>query len=178
VSVVRSVLLGAVAALALASALVVDLFLSPPVSSDPTHTDAVVVLAGSPDDRLPTALRIAEEGPGVLVLSVPGGDLNRPAAALCDRRMDVRILCVTPTPGTTRGESRAVGRLVEEQGWTRITVVTSTYHVARAAVTINQCTDAEVRLAESRPSMSLGRWLEQVVHEIGGITQTLASPPC
>jgi uncharacterized SAM-binding protein YcdF (DUF218 family) len=171
-------LVGAAAAVAMTAAFVTDVFLAPPVSDNPTASQAVVVLAGADEDRLPVALRIAEQGPRILVVSVSDGDVDGGGRDLCEEQPDLEVVCLTPSPDTTRGESQAVGRLVAERGWRSITVVTSSYHVARAAVTIAQCTDADVQMADSGASISLRGWVSQVAHELGGMVQTVLEPAC
>src|SRR4051812_42267694 len=42
------------------------------------------------------------------------------------------VISFVPDPPTTRGEARAVARLVREHEWRRLVVITSSYHVARA----------------------------------------------
>jgi uncharacterized SAM-binding protein YcdF (DUF218 family) len=171
-------LLGAATALAVVAALVADLFLFPHVARVSGSADAVVLLAGSSPDRLPVAVRLAREGSGVLVVSAAGGRTNAPSRALCHDPGDLVVLCFRPSPSTTRGEGRAIGRLVEEQNWTRITVVTSTYHLTRAALTIGRCTDAEVQMAEAEPGLSVGEWVTRVGHETGGLLETALAPGC
>ncbi|SFK92755.1 ElyC/SanA/YdcF family protein [Geodermatophilus ruber] len=165
-------------ALALAAALVADLVLYPRVPAASAPADAVVILAGDADRRLPVARRLAESGPGVLVVSVSAGENNAAARALCAAPGALTVYCFTPTPPDTRGEGAAIGRLVDEQGWTRITVVTSTYHVSRARLTIGSCTDAELVMAQAPWALPLDRWLTQIAHEMGGLVETVLRRGC
>lgn len=171
-------LLGVATAFALAAALVADVFVLPEPAPVSASADAVVVLAGSSADRLPVAVGLAERGSGVLVVSAAGGRANAPSRALCHDPGELTIHCFTPSPSDTRGEARAIGRLVEEQNWTRITVVTSTYHLVRAALLIGRCTDAVVQMAEAEPSLSVGEWGTRVGHEMGGLVETALEPGC
>jgi uncharacterized SAM-binding protein YcdF (DUF218 family) len=43
-----------------------------------------------------------------------------------------------------QGEAEAVGRLARARGWRQIVVVTSRYHVRRAAMLFRRCTDARL----------------------------------
>jgi uncharacterized SAM-binding protein YcdF (DUF218 family) len=141
--------------------------------------DAVVLLAGDPETRLPVAVRLARAGGHVLVVSAASGEVNAPARALCRSAVDLTVICVAPAaPAGTRGEARAVGALVAEQGWTRITVVTSSYHTQRAALLVRRCTDAEVRVEPVRPLMSLPRWGAAVGHETAGLATALVHRSC
>jgi uncharacterized SAM-binding protein YcdF (DUF218 family) len=172
------VLLVLVATLVLLVALIGSLFVFPRTTPPSSAADAVVVLAGSADDRLPVALGLAERGSGVLVVSSAGGDFNAPARAMCHDPGKLTVYCFRPSPPDTRGEGRAIARLVEERRWTRITVVTSTYHVVRAGVTIDRCTDAVVEMVGTRPSISVGAWVTRVRHEMGGLVEAALHPEC
>lgn len=150
-------------------------------SSDPgLPADAVVVLAGDPEVRLPVALQLAGTGPGLLVVSAAEGQVNAPARRLCEEPpRDIAVVCVEPeSPQSTGTEARAVAELVEERGWTHVTVVTSTYHVARARLLVGRCTDAEVAVVEARPRMSGVRWARHVTAELGALGGALLSDPC
>ena len=156
------------AATVLVVALVFRMFVFPD-TGEVGPSDAVVVLAGAQETRLPVALRLAEEGPGVLVVSAAEGALNASARALCDAPHDLTLYCFAPEPSDTRGEARSIGRLVEEHGWTRITVVTSSYHIARAGLLLRRCTDARVHMVEAREPIPVRQWVVVIAHEIAGL---------
>ncbi len=149
-------------------------------SSEPLgRSDAVILLAGNPETRLPMALRLAEDGPGVLVVSAAGGEVNAPARALCDAPSDLTVHCLQPaTPEGTRGEARAVADLVNRYGWTRVTVVTNSYHVQRAGLLLRRCTAAEVQMAVARPAMSLVPWTLVILHETAGLVEAAVDRDC
>lgn len=151
-----------------------------PQSDVPGPTDAVVLLAGAPETRLPVALGLATTGPGLLVVSAAGGQVNEPARALCDTPpRDVVVLCFEPErPQSTRTEARAIGDLVEERGWTRVTVVTSSYHMERARLLLGRCTDADLRLIEARPNISGPRWAFSVLGEFRGLAVAALDRSC
>jgi hypothetical protein len=161
----------------LAVALVVRLFVLPPTGPlEPS--DAVVLLAGDASTRLPVALRLVRAGSGVLVVSVADGEDNEPARALCDDPGDLTVHCFTADGSDTRGEARAVGRLIAEHGWSRVTVVTSGYHVVRAGLLVRRCTDADVQVADARSRMPLRRWASAVVGEVGGLGAAALQQSC
>ena len=150
-------------------------------TSDPIRpTDAVVLLAGAPETRLPVAVALAKKGSGVLVISASSGGVNAPARRLCTSPpADVVVRCFVPeAPENTRSEARAIGDLVTEQNWTRIAVVTSTYHMARAGLLIRRCTHAEVLMVEARPLVSGLQWTKYVTVEIGGLAVAAANRSC
>ncbi|MGY2083160.1 YdcF family protein [Blastococcus sp. SYSU DS0539] len=157
----------------LAAAGVARLFVHPP--TDPADgAAAVVVLAGDARSRLTVATRLAESGAGVLAVSVDEGRDNEPARALCEDPGDLEVHCFTATRSDTRSEARALGALVDEQGWASIAVVTSSYHVVRAGMLIRRCTDAEVAMVEARAGMTPRRWVMAVLHETGGVLAAAA----
>jgi uncharacterized SAM-binding protein YcdF (DUF218 family) len=164
-------------ALGLAAALVVRFFVYPP-TGQVREVDAVVVLAGDSSARLPVATRLARGGPAVLVISVADGEENAAARRLCEVPGALTVLCFEPEPSETRGEARALGRLVDEHGWTRIAVVTNSYHLTRAGLLIRRCTDVEVQMVDARAPMPVQRWIRAVVREVGGIATTAVDRDC
>lgn len=105
----------------------------------------VLVLGGSPS-RLPLALEL----PGVpgptrpLWVSAPGRETLTTLAEnglSCD---DVHVTCVTPDPASTYGEALALRALTADLtaalgADVRVTVVTSTFHVARTRWQLHAC---------------------------------------
>lgn len=169
-------LLAVVAGVVLAL-LILRLFVFPSAAS-PGPSDAVVILAGDAQARLPLAVRLAEDGPAVLVVSAVEGEDNEPARRLCRDPGDLAVHCFAPDGSDTRAEARALGRIVAEHGWTRVTVVTSTYHVTRAGLLVRRCTDAEVQMADARAPMPIRRWGAAVVGEIGGLLAAAVDRSC
>jgi len=50
-----------------------------------------------------------------------------------------RVVCFEARPYNTRGEARGVARLAREHGWTRIVVVSSTFHLTRVKLLFQRC---------------------------------------
>jgi uncharacterized SAM-binding protein YcdF (DUF218 family) len=121
----------------------VFLFVWPRADAAPRRADAVVVLSGARNLRLDPALRlIARHVAPVLAISGAAADPKwRKARRLCAAgRVDsARVVCFTPRPFSTRGEAREVGRLARARGWSRVVVVTSTFHVTRTRVLFHRC---------------------------------------
>lgn len=92
--------------------------------------DALVSLDGDRPRRLRKAVELAAAG-AAPTLVVVGCAVAAPEL-LHARKLPFEVLSVVPEPSTTRGEARAVARLVGERGWQSVLVVTSTYHVPRA----------------------------------------------
>ena len=119
------------------------LFVWPPAETGaPAKADAVVVLSGSAT-RLPPALALIRRGVApVLALSSVGETPKWHAARrLCraGRYGGARVLCFEAVPYSTRGEARVVARLARRHRWTRIVVVSSTFHLTRAKLLFRRC---------------------------------------
>ena len=120
------------------------LFVWPHTDAPPAHADAVVVLSGGLNRRLDPALALVRSGVApVLAISSPyrGRWPKAQRALLAGRssRSRFHVLCFTPNPYSTQGEARAVARLARAHGWSRVVVVTSTFHVTRARMLFRRC---------------------------------------
>lgn len=121
------------------------LFVWPPAAqAPPAHADVVVVLSGGENGRLDPALKLVERGIApVLAISSAFRDPKwTKAHRLCrgqDGRTRFRVLCFQAFPYSTRGEAETVSRLARRDGWHRIVVVTSSYHVTRARMLFRRC---------------------------------------
>lgn len=157
----------------------------------PPAVDAVVVLGGISDERLPVGQALAagqsaaqsgagHGGPPVLVLSRTDSAANSAADSLCKETPfpQEALVCFRPEGMDTRGEAAAVGKLVAANGWRSVAVVTSSYHVLRAGTLIRQCTAAEVSMVASKPTMDSLRWLRRFAIESAGLVDVLLRPEC
>lgn len=153
------------------------LFHDPPL--DPVgRADAVVVLAGAAEERLPLGQDLVDDGVAdELVLSSTGLPGNAAADAVCAEDRP-RTTCFVPDPLTTRGEARAVAALARDNGWDEIVVVTSTYHVTRASMHLAQCSEAEITMAGSEPDLGAVGWLGRFVEESAALTASVLRPAC
>jgi uncharacterized SAM-binding protein YcdF (DUF218 family) len=119
------------------------LFVWPRTDAPPARADAVVVLSGGLDRRLDPALALVRRGVApVLVISSPFRGKWPEAQNLCTGRTrpaGFRVLCFDASPYSTQGEARAVARLARTHGWSRVVVVTSTFHVTRARMLFRRC---------------------------------------
>lgn len=131
---------------------------------EPRPVDAVAPLAGAEGQRLRVARHLLAEQPdAALVLSV---STDREVLAACARPPE-RVHCFRADPLRTSGEARALGRLAREHGWESVAVVTSTTHLTRARLLVEQCVDGEVVMIDA------GRWRGEVpgrlLREWGGL---------
>lgn len=56
------------------------------------------------------------------------------------------VACLSPDPGTTRGEVRAFVEYAEQQGWRSVTVVTHRTHANRTRMLFERCFDGQVHV--------------------------------
>jgi uncharacterized SAM-binding protein YcdF (DUF218 family) len=139
-----------------------------PTEDDVGQADAVVVLSGSKHERLDRGLELVREGVAPVLVISGGLDPRQPRAnELCsngDESFDV--LCFTPDPDSTRGEARKVADLAGENGWKRVLVVTSRFHVTRARMLFDRCTNVDVDAVgvdypwTSVPAAVAGEWVK------------------
>jgi len=117
------------------------LVLNPPATAAPVG-DAIFVHAGGRGERVQAAVELFEAGVApVLVVSDPGVRSAFVPRGLCDVPA---VVCVMPEPINTAGEAQALGGLVDSNGWDRVVVVTSDYHMRRAMVLDSSCTTASI----------------------------------
>lgn len=105
--------------------------------------DAVVVLGGGQGERIATAhalLRRLPVPPPDLLLSVPH---EAPLLTCGDvpGLSQVTVRCLVPEPMTTSGEAASIVAKAAEEGWSRLVVVTSDYHVTRARILVSRCVE-------------------------------------
>jgi uncharacterized SAM-binding protein YcdF (DUF218 family) len=120
------------------------LFVRPSTGRAPGKADAVVVLAGGLNSRLDPAIALMQRriAPVLAISSAFHGPNWKKAQQLC--RGDLgptryEVLCFTAKPYSTQGEARAIAELAHDDGWKRVVVVTSAYHVTRARMLIRRC---------------------------------------
>ena len=154
----------------------VGLFITP-ARSEPVPADAVVVLAGGSGERIERGLDLIRRGyAGVLVVSTgTGGAADAVDCDTSPAEGQPTVICVAPPSDNTRGEAQMVADLAAEHGWSRVLVVTSTYHVTRSRWIFERCVDAEVVAIAATPDIPLHTQFNAVFHELAGalIAQTV-----
>jgi uncharacterized SAM-binding protein YcdF (DUF218 family) len=141
------------------------LFVRPRVDP-PERADAIVVLDGDRPRRLARGVALAATGiaPTLVVVRCEAY-----AQELLDGPLPFEVLSFVPRPSTTRGEARAIARLVRERGWTRLLVVTSTYHVTRTRLIFERALDCELGVTAAGftparlPVHVLSEWLKLLI---------------
>ncbi|MDQ1433063.1 MAG: hypothetical protein QOF40_3665 [Actinomycetota bacterium] len=143
-----------------------------PATGDLKHADAVVVLAGGDGERLDRALGLVRQGVAPTLVASTG------PSELCNSSQPFEVVCFTPSPETTRGEAKAIGTLARQHGWTRIVLVTSTYHTLRAKLLVDRCYSGTIEVAPAKPHQDLFTWVAAIGHEWGGLAQSVMHRSC
>lgn len=159
-----------------------------PQVDSPKRVDAIVVVAGSNDDRYVYARSLAEEGVADHILvSEPVGGTGRDAAAIDSycastpviardgRRIDVE--CLAPDVDTTEGEATAATRIARERGYSSLLAVTYWGHVSRVRMYFEQCFDGPVYVTDTPRPTSISR-RHALLHETGGYLKAFVRPAC
>jgi uncharacterized SAM-binding protein YcdF (DUF218 family) len=134
-----------------------------PPLDPPRRADAVVLLSGD-GARLPVALRLMRRGVAPTLVHVGQAD-TREVAEVCARPQPFEVVCLRPSPDSTRDEARATARLARTRGWSTMTVVTSRFHAVRARMLFQRCFDGSVEAAGEYPSYGWEFARRAIVHE-------------
>lgn len=135
-----------------------------PASDHVARADAVVVLSGDHGERLPRALALLGDGVTSTLVQVGEPDSTQ-ARDLCQRHPSFEVVCLHPSPDSTREEARAVGRLARARGWSTLIVVTSTQHVSRAGLLFRRCVDGKVAAVHADAPFGLRILADQIGRE-------------
>ena len=139
-----------------------------PAQGMPAHVDAIVMFAGS-DDRLGTALRLAEEQRApVLVISRGREGYGGPCPSVTPK---VKLICFDPDPPNTRGEAEFAGRLARQNHWKSLVLVTGRFQVTRARLLMSQCFGGPVYVVPV--SLAWSEWPSQFAYEWGALAKAL-----
>lgn len=129
-----------------------------PAEDAPGRVDAVVVLAGDSDRRVPRGRELVRAGvAGTLVLSREPSEKWARWRPLC---REPAVVCFDADPYSTQGEAEAVARLAERNGWRSLAVVTSRYHLFRARLVFERCFPGRVAAVGARYDR---RWLPLIL---------------
>jgi uncharacterized SAM-binding protein YcdF (DUF218 family) len=124
------------------------LFLLHPENELPRKADAVYVLAGN-ENRLPVALRLMAARIAPTLVVSEDAKSNDPARyALCHGAKPKRyeLICRIASPSSTRGEARLIAGLAAARDWKEVVVVTARYHLYRARILIERCTNTNLAM--------------------------------
>lgn len=158
-----------------------------------TGADAIVVLGGEHDGREEYGISLAQQGLApTVVLSNPysRGDATmrkycpttevKPADLSAPKQSKVEVLCIAPSPSTTRGEAMFTQDLARERGWQHIIVVSWRYHLPRARYVFDQCFDGTVTMRPTPRSydFSLVEWEFTYLYQMAGFVKAGLQGSC
>jgi uncharacterized SAM-binding protein YcdF (DUF218 family) len=166
------------AALAAAFATALILVLRPP-AAERRSADAVFVHAGGRGERVDTALALMAEGTApVLVVSVADRRLPPGDTVPCTAPVDFEVVCLVPETDDTAGEARALAGVVEAEGWDEVAVITTDYHLRRAAFLDRACTGVTIHPIPAEGTVSGPNRLQTVAEEAAGLVVSWLVRPC
>ncbi|WP_134772058.1 ElyC/SanA/YdcF family protein [Ornithinimicrobium flavum] len=147
------------------------------------EVDAVYVL-GPVETRIEQTLAVMDSGVAPVLLATTSINQETGDAYATDHCGLVtdryRVECVVPEPYNTRGEAAVLAAAVEENGWERVAVITSTPHTARARMLMERCVDADILMwpVERDERRSWSAWLGSFVYESGAWVKTQVVKDC
>ncbi|CAN5502949.1 hypothetical protein BH10ACT8_BH10ACT8_19030 [soil metagenome] len=152
-----------------------------PATDRPSHVDAILVL-GPPvaNGRFALAYQLALAGyTDNLVLSdVPVNKTTKTTKLCADGMPAVKVTCFLPVPETTQGEARELQKLARANGWKRVMVITSTYHVSRARMIMKRCYDGTLLMVPASRGIGLFQWTYEYFYQTAAYVKAFVSPSC
>jgi uncharacterized SAM-binding protein YcdF (DUF218 family) len=154
-----------------------------PATDRPAPVDAIVVL-GPPrvNGRFADAYRLVQQGfSDNLVISVAtSGD--RGWLAACHDGVAgapaAHVYCFQPAPATTQGEARTVAAMAAQHRWSRVMVITSTYHVSRARMIVQRCYSHTLLMVPARAGIGLTEWTYEYLYQSGAYLKAMLHRAC
>ena len=147
-----------------------------PTDDAPFPDGPIVVLGGGAGERLAAGLAIRrEDRDRPLIVSASAIDDWRDTGGRCTPE---EVVCLTPEPVNTFGEAVTVSRLVDEQGWGHITVVTSDFHVTRTRWLFDRCVGVPVRVVGAPTDPGVGHRIYLVTREMTAMVVAVVRRAC
>ena len=144
--------------------------------------DAIVVLGGEHDGREAYGISLARQGLATtVVLSDPYGSSDPTMKKACAASTSqFEVLCIPPSPSTTRGEAMFTETLARERGWNHVIVVTWRYHLPRARYIFDQCFDGTVTMRPTPRAydFSLVEWEFTYLYQSAGFVKAGVQDSC
>jgi hypothetical protein len=139
-----------------------------PAQGMPAHVSAIVMLAG-PGNRLPVALELAQQHrASLLVVSRGqhgyGGPCPPPTSG-------VKLICLDPNPGDTRGEAEFAGQLAKRYHWSSVVLVTTRAQDTRARILVRRCFGGSIYVITA--SLPWDNWPYQIAYGWGALFKAL-----
>jgi len=132
-----------------------------PQTNMPRRAGAIVVLGSDAVDemnRIDEGKTLFKAGDAP-VLTISDAGRRCPANVT-----SVKGTCFSPSPVTTQGEARFIGRMARLHHWRSVIVVAGRPQVTRARLRIDRCFSGTVEIVGVDPR-SLGQWVFQIAYE-------------
>ncbi|HVX22479.1 MAG TPA: hypothetical protein VHB02_14095 [Acidimicrobiales bacterium] len=156
---------GAVAVLLVAYAVVTVVFFVRPDLGTVRRPQAVVVLGGY-GDRLQRGIAVAHAH------HVPVLELSGYGPEECPVEPGLQVRCFIPHPRSTQGEARAIAAIARTRHWDRLLVVAGTTQVSRARLRIDRCYRGQTAFADLDPT-GFGAWVHFVAYDQAAMVKAL-----
>lgn len=143
-------------------------------------TDAIVALGGEVRTaQIAYDLAVSGAAPTVVISDPYGDDDTGFIDRVCaDPPPGPEVVCFDPDPRTTRGEARFAADLAEREGWDRVAVMTTTYHVSRARFITERCVDTEVVMVDAGIEVSTAKWAYHFGYQTAGWARAFTQRGC
>lgn len=144
-----------------------------------THVGAIVVLGPSLNDRLAEAVDIAHRYE-ISDLAISVGDTpGQITGGYCaEPPPGIKVTCFVPTPYTTRGEAREIGRLAAEHSWSSVIVIAPKPQVSRARYLVKRCYHGSVEMLASPDRFSFSEWVWQFFYQSAAFAKAVLQSGC
>ena len=136
-------------------------------------TGPVVVLGGGEAYRIGGAGQIMDQGGEAERLLVASWTKPEHVASIGRTCDEPHVWCVQPEPVSTYGEARMIARLAEDEGWDRVTVVTSDFHVPRSRWLFERCVDSPVSVVGVERDLEPRKRLRAVARESAALLRSM-----
>ncbi|MDO5683854.1 MAG: hypothetical protein Q4G46_13635 [Propionibacteriaceae bacterium] len=141
----------------------------------PGHSEVIYVLGG--ETWVPEmGLRMLDEGQGdILVLNWVRED--RPEC-LSGQYKGHRVICARPLPATTQGEAMQLPVMMQEHGWTSVTVATWRAHIPRSRTLFERCYGGDMRFRPTTQHYGRRERLAKAAYESFSYIKVAVTPGC
>ena len=149
-----------------------------PPQSQPRPADVIYVIGPVHPWRLILAAELVSEGiSDEVLISIPAG--GEDSIKECrDGIAGARVTCEHPEPSTTQGEARDLAAYMDANNAESALVITSTPHLARTQVRMDNCAEGEVQVIGKATGLGLGDWAYQIVYQTAAFAKLAFTNRC
>jgi DUF218 domain len=183
VTMVLLLIIGGIPALFVTGAIAgLPAYVYPSVDPMPAKADVVYVIGPPTRARLLLARKLLDEGVSdTMLLSVSPHVLQSGDTERKFRKCNVPggdVVCISPTPFNTYGESVALEQIAQERGWDSAVVITRTSHVLRTRMFMHRCFQGNVAVIDSQEPSDITTWAYQYAYQSGAFLKSLTETGC